>query len=882
MGESLVVYCDDPLVSTRWANLSLYTKTTPVDAHALGDESLARSTRRRRRRVERARRRLERALDVRRRGGERRDRAGEREAAGRAERPEADTDSARDARDARRWCRWGTRARACVALTSSTTEGAAGARRRRTGGGGGGRGARAVMASHRISEGGAHAPSLDPIVARAFGAFDHTFTVCDATKPDCPIVYASDGFLRMTGYAAAEVIGYNCRFLQGEKTNKNDVRELREAIKKGDRWSVRLLNYKKDGTPFWNYLVVAPVKLADGTVVKYIGVQTDVTEVKDADTGERGIEFDERGQPVPSRYDARAAAATLGRVSEVEQAVRTAEGLGNQAQRRTGMDLASTLERIEQSFVITDPSLPDHPIVFASDGFMEFTGYSVDEILGRNCRFLQGPKTDRAAVAKIREAIENGEECTVRLLNYTKTGEEFWNMFTLAPVRDEQGIVRFFAGVQVDITAHDPQTEHETVAEITFKEEDNDANVQVSKSAAQLVAGAAAKDKEFEPPWKHMSGHMLQPKPHQLENSRHWEALWRVTNYNDRPLTIDDFVPIRRIGQGDVGTVHLVALAKEKDVRFALKILTKQEIIDRNKLHRLQTESTILNRIDHPFVATLFASFQTSTHVYFLMEYCEGGELYDFLQKAPGKRLSEEATKFYAAEVLVSLQYLHLLGFVYRDLKPENVLLRRNGHIMITDFDLSFCASCQPHIKVRPGNPTWYPGQRATAHAKKKKLKPPRLPKSGSNPTIVAEPFTFTNSFVGTEEYLSPEVLNGTGHSGAVDWWELGIFMYEMAYGTTPFKAATRDETFSNITNAKLTFPDNVPMSEDFKDCVRKLLQRDSTSRLGTLGGAEEIKSHPFFSCVNWGLLRWEEPPYVPKPRRAAPVRDEEIFEMEI
>ena len=116
-----------------------------------------------------------------------------------------------------------------------------------------------------------------------------------------------------------------------------------------------------------------------------------------------------------------------------------------------------------------------------------------------------------------------------------------------------------------------------------------------------------------------------------------------------------------------------------------------------------------MNRIDHPFVATLFASFQTSTHVYFLMKYCEGGELYDFLQKAPGKRLSEEATKFYAAEVLVSLQYLHLLGFVYRDLKPENVLFRSNGHIMITDFDLSFCASCQPHIKVRPGNPTWYP-----------------------------------------------------------------------------------------------------------------------------------------------------------------------------
>ena len=140
------------------------------------------------------------------------------------------------------------------------------------------------------------------------------------------------------------------------------MRELREAIKRGDRWSVRLLNYKKDGTPFWNYLVVAPVKLADGTVAKYIGVQVDVTEVKDATTGERGIDFDEEGMPVPSRYDARAAAVSLGRVSEVENAVRAAEGLSEDGvddagarKGRAGLDLASTLERIEQSFVITDP-----------------------------------------------------------------------------------------------------------------------------------------------------------------------------------------------------------------------------------------------------------------------------------------------------------------------------------------------------------------------------------------------------------------------------------------------------------------------------------------------------------------------------------------------
>jgi non-specific serine/threonine protein kinase len=317
--------------------------------------------------------------------------------------------------------------------------------------------------------------------------------------------------------------------------------------------------------------------------------------------------------------------------------------------------------------------------------------------------------------------------------------------------------------------------------------------------------------------------------------------------------------------------------------------LTKQEIIDRNKLHRLHTESTILNEVDHPFVATLFASFQTATHVYFLMEYCEGGELYDFLQKIPDRRLSENATRFYAAEVLVALQYLHLLGFVYRDLKPENVLLRRSGHIVITDFDLSFCATCKPHINIQPGNPSWIAGARAVEQASSKKsLKPPRLPKNGSNPMLMAEPFTFTNSFVGTEEYLSPEVLNGNGHSGSVDWWELGIFMYEMAYGTTPFKSATREQTFDKISAGKVSFPDDVPMSDEFKDCVSKLLQHDTTNRLGTLGGAEEIKSHPFFKSINWGLLRWEVPPNIPNLKSAhrtpAPAKDEpeEMFEIEV
>jgi len=162
-----------------------------------------------------------------------------------------------------------------------------------------------------------------------------------------------------------------------------------------------------------------------------------------------------------------------------------------------------------------------------------------------------------------------------------------------------------------------------------------------------------------------------------------------------------------------------------------------------------------------------------------------------------------------------------------------------------------------------------------------KKVKPPKFQRDGSNPVLMAEPFTFTNSFVGTEEYLSPEVLNGVGHSGSVDWWELGIFMYEMAYGMTPFKAPTREETFNNISAARVDFPRHIVTSDAFKDIVLKLLTRDSTNRLGTLGGAEEIKSHAFFKPINWALLRWEMPPHVPSAAKPPP-EPETQFEIDV
>jgi len=173
------------------------------------------------------------------------------------------------------------------------------------------------------------------------------------------------------------------------------------------------------------------------------------------------------------------------------------------------------------------------------------------------------------------------------------------------------------------------------------------------------------------------------------------------------------------------------------------------------------------------------------------VQFCPGGELFELMHKQPNKRFLENDARFFAAEVLLSLQYLHMLGFIYRDLKPENVLLQADGHVLLTDFDLSFCASCKPQLTSAPG------GMAGLANL-------PMLVRLFSwvhfydhliaDSTQIAEPFAFTNSFVGTEEYLSPEacwhatstsdfgwvltlaqVINASGHTSTVDWWELGM-----------------------------------------------------------------------------------------------------------
>ncbi|KAJ0860547.1 putative protein kinase AGC-RSK-2 family [Helianthus annuus] len=286
-----------------------------------------------------------------------------------------------------------------------------------------------------------------------------------------------------------------------------------------------------------------------------------------------------------------------------------------------------------------------------------------------------------------------------------------------------------------------------------------------------------------------------------------------------------------------------------------------------------------------------------------VMEYCPGGDLHTLRQRQPGKHFSEYAARFYAAEVLLALEYLHMLGVVYRDLKPENVLVRDDGHIMLSDFDLSLRCTVSPTLvkssslnsdptKRRPSNdfcvqpacmeptsvciqpacflPRFFPQK-----SKKKRSPKPRLdptPLFGQLPELVAEPTAARSmSFVGTHEYLAPEIIKGEGHGSAVDWWTFGVFLHELLYGRTPFKGAGNRATLFNVVGQQLRFPDSPATSYASRDLIRGLLVKEPQHRLGVKRGATEIKQHPFFEGVNWALIRCSTPPEVPRPVEPEP-----------
>ncbi|KAJ1557075.1 camp-dependent protein kinase catalytic subunit [Nowakowskiella sp. JEL0078] len=278
--------------------------------------------------------------------------------------------------------------------------------------------------------------------------------------------------------------------------------------------------------------------------------------------------------------------------------------------------------------------------------------------------------------------------------------------------------------------------------------------------------------------------------------------------------SLNDFNINRTLGTGSFGRVHSVQL-KSNGKYYAMKVLKKSEIVKMRQVEHTVNERAILEQLEFPYMVHLLATFQDCSNLYFVLEYVQGGELFSYLRRCG--RFPNHVAKFYAAEVVLAFEYLHSKDIIYRDLKPENLLIDAEGHIKITDFGF---AKLVPDV-------TW--------------------------------------TLCGTPDYLAPEIIQSKGYGRAVDWWALGILIYEMLAGHPPFYEEDHFKLYEKILLCKPKFPANFDPAA--KDLVKRLLTADLTKRYGNLrGGVNDIKRHKWFTGINWEKIRNVQvpAPYIP------------------
>jgi serum/glucocorticoid-regulated kinase 2 len=297
-----------------------------------------------------------------------------------------------------------------------------------------------------------------------------------------------------------------------------------------------------------------------------------------------------------------------------------------------------------------------------------------------------------------------------------------------------------------------------------------------------------------------------------------------TTTWGGKPskVGVEDFELLKVIGRGSFGKVMMVRRHGDSNV-YAMKILRKAAIVERNQVEHTKSEREILETADHPFLMKLHFAFQTNTKLYLVMDMITGGELFFHLKN--DRRFKEPRARLYCAEIVLGIGYLHAMDVIYRDLKPENILLDHEGHVKLTDFGLS-----KRFTK---------PGEKA-------------------------------ETFCGTPEYLAPEVIIGIPHDKAVDWWSVGILLYEMMVGLPPFYSENVNLMYDLIQKSELRIPAFV--SFDARDLITKLLRRDPNTRLGSASDdCDPIKKHPFFKTIDWDKLYRREikPGFIPKVSHA-------------
>lgn len=297
---------------------------------------------------------------------------------------------------------------------------------------------------------------------------------------------------------------------------------------------------------------------------------------------------------------------------------------------------------------------------------------------------------------------------------------------------------------------------------------------------------------------------------------------------------LEDFELLQQVGSGTFCVVRLCRYKKNGRV-FVVKILRKKKICYLKQVVHVTQEVEILRTIEHPFIVKLYCTFQDPDNLFMVLEFACGGELFSHMRHAG--HLSDEATRFYISELVLVLQYLHSRRVAYRDLKPENILIDRQGHVKVTDFGFA------------------------------------KIIKDG------------TSTMCGTPEYLAPEIIRGEPYDERVDWWALGILMYEMLVGYPPFFDDVHDNPlniYTKILAGKIKFP--VHIDQYAKDLIKRLLIPNPNERLGDLsGGAEDVKRHRFFRGVDWDQLlqRVAPPPSACVVPRSSSPTDTSYFEVE-